>query len=163
MFPPITCNSLFICGDEESDSVVKAAIAGGEVTPHPHIPAWEERTTGDWPAMSEFLVVSGLHTPHSCCLEWFQWLPLCEKHICLFVILSEQAGFNQQNLCIWVLALFIYLFLEVCFHWDTGDGLWDISTGLICQWNIHSSLPGTAFRNFLIPDRKSTRLNSSQT
>uniref|UniRef100_A0A4W2E4D5 Uncharacterized protein n=1 Tax=Bos indicus x Bos taurus TaxID=30522 RepID=A0A4W2E4D5_BOBOX len=32
---------------EESDSVVKAAIAGGEVTPRPHIPAWEERTTGD--------------------------------------------------------------------------------------------------------------------
>lgn len=101
--------------------------------------------------MSEFLVVSGLHTPHSCRLEWFQWLPLCEKHICLFVILSEQADFNQQNLCIWVLALFIYLFLEICFHWDTGDGLWNSSMGLTFWWNIQSSLPGTALRNFLIP------------
>ena len=104
----------------------------------------------DW-RMSGLLVVSGLHIPHSCGLEWFQWLLLCERHISLFVILSKQAGFNQQNLCIWVLALFIYLFLEICFHWDTGDGLWNISVGLNCQRNIRSGLPGTAFRKVLVP------------
>ena len=38
---------LAVCGDAESDSVIKAATAGGGVTPHPHIPVWEERTTGD--------------------------------------------------------------------------------------------------------------------
>lgn len=81
LLPPATCY-LFVEMSNQTLSSRLPLLVEGLLHTHTSLHGKRGQPETDR-EMSEFLVVSGLHTPHSCRSRWFQWLPLCEKHICL--------------------------------------------------------------------------------